>query len=314
MARKSIRRIMIIWIVLLAVAAMLGRTSIAADNGRTSADFLNIGAGARGAALGNAFTSVADDGSAIYWNPAGIIREDKAQLSFSHFAWLQDISYDFLGASYPVSNRVSLGIGAQYLDYGRIEGYDADDNPTGEIGSTFDFAGSLSAAYRISDEISIGASGKIILISLADTRASAMAADFGFRYSGEKFAAGLAIFNIGGKLKFDQDQNDLPTNIRGGISIRPFGSALLASIEAERALAGTLTFRNGLEYNFDNRYFLRTGYEYSPDQIARGLSQGISFGVGAVLGPSQIDYAFTPSSSFGSDSIHRFSLSLKIGK
>jgi len=314
MTRKSIRRIMIIWIALMAITAMLGKTSIAENSGRTSADFLNVGVSARGASLGNALTSAANSVEAIYWNPAGMIFSDRAHLSFSHFDWLQDISYDFLGATYPVSEKIAVGIGAQYLGYGKIDGYDSEDNPTGEVGSTFDCAGSASIAYRVSDNISIGMSGKFVMISLAGTRGSAMAADLGFRYSADRFTIGLAASNLGEKLKFESDENNLPANIRGGFSIKPFGSALLASFEVKKELYGNLAIENGLEYNFDNRYFLRTGYDYSPDQLVKGFNKGVSVGIGAVLGPTQVDYAFTPGTGFSSESIHRFSISLQIGR
>lgn len=314
MIRKSIRRIMIIWIALMAITAVLGKTSIAKNTGRTSADFLNIGVSARGASLGNALTSMADGPEAIYWNPAGMVFNNHAHLSFSHFAWLQDISYDFLGVTYPMSEKIAIGIGAQYLGYGKIDGYDSEDNPTGEIGSTFDCAGSASIAYRVSDNISVGMSGKFVMISLAGTSGSAIAADLGLRYSADRFSIGLAASNLGGKLKFESDQNNLPANIRGGFSLSPFGSALLASFEVQKEIYGNLAIENGLEYNFSNRYFLRTGYNYSPGQLARGFNQGLSFGIGAILGPTQVDYAFTPGTGFSSESIHRFSISLQISK
>ena len=59
-------------------AALAARTTRAAigqeDNtayGTTSAEFLLLGAGARGAALGGAFAAIATDVSALYYNPAG---------------------------------------------------------------------------------------------------------------------------------------------------------------------------------------------------------------------------------------------------
>ena len=39
--------------------------------GTTSAEFLLLGAGARGTALGGAFAAIATDVSSLYYNPAG---------------------------------------------------------------------------------------------------------------------------------------------------------------------------------------------------------------------------------------------------
>ena len=38
-----------------------------------SNEFLNIGAGARGLAMGGAQVASAEDGNAGYWNPAGLV-------------------------------------------------------------------------------------------------------------------------------------------------------------------------------------------------------------------------------------------------
>ena len=49
--------------------AITGQTNV----GTTSASFLEIGAGARSLAMGGAYVSLANDVSALYWNPAGIV-------------------------------------------------------------------------------------------------------------------------------------------------------------------------------------------------------------------------------------------------
>ena len=42
--------------------------------GTTAAKFLSVGVSARANAMGGAFTSVVNDASALYWNPAGASR------------------------------------------------------------------------------------------------------------------------------------------------------------------------------------------------------------------------------------------------
>ena len=44
---------------------------------------LGLGVGARAIGLGGAFSAVADDGSALFWNPAGIARMKAGQLYLS---------------------------------------------------------------------------------------------------------------------------------------------------------------------------------------------------------------------------------------
>jgi hypothetical protein len=313
MVRKNIRRILIIWIALMAITALVGKTSIASDDKGVSADFLNIGVGAREAGMGEAYTSLAEGPSAIFWNPAGLAFGENIQFSFSHFEWMQDISYDFFAAAYPLSDRIGIGAGVQYLDYGKIDGYDGNDNPTGEIGGTYDLAATASLGYRISDHLSFGLSGKYIMISLADIGASAMAADIAIRYSDSKLMVGISAANLGGNLKFEIDENRLPANIRLGMAIMSLGGRATISTEIKKELYGAASLKNGLEYNFDKRYFLRTGYGFSSENSA-GFDNGLTLGVGAILGPSQIDYSFTPYSRFSSETIHRFSIGLRIDK
>ena len=58
--------------------------------GTTGADFLKIGVGARQAAMGNAFAGVADDATAIYWNPGGLGFADRWNITMSGNRWLFD--------------------------------------------------------------------------------------------------------------------------------------------------------------------------------------------------------------------------------
>src|SRR5690348_6207186 len=67
----------------------------------TGAAFLKIGVGARPIAMGSAFTAQADDVNAIGWNPAGLGRMQRSELSATHTEWLSDLRYDFLGAALP---------------------------------------------------------------------------------------------------------------------------------------------------------------------------------------------------------------------
>ena len=66
MLRKSLRRVILGWLMLMIMAALLGDISLAAtDVGRTSADFLQIGQGARAAGMGGAYTAVSEPGGSF---------------------------------------------------------------------------------------------------------------------------------------------------------------------------------------------------------------------------------------------------------
>jgi len=62
--------------------------------GTTSAQFLKIGVGARAVGLGESFVAVANDPSAVYWNPAGLASLQRQELAISHVGWPGDINYE----------------------------------------------------------------------------------------------------------------------------------------------------------------------------------------------------------------------------
>jgi hypothetical protein len=313
MSKKYINRILMIWVFLMIMSALLGRASIASDNGGASADFLNIGIGARAASLGGAFTALADGPNAGHWNPAGLGGFESMEASLSHLSWYQDINFDALGFALPVSNKLAVSLNAAYLDYGTIEGYDINDVPTGDVGSTFDMAIGVSAGYQLNENFSLGLGAKYINISIADIRASAMALDLGALYKWENLFIGAALSNLGEKLQFESTEENLPLNLRGGLAYYPFGPSFGVALEVENRFYGDLILKNGYEFAYLDRYFLRAGFNYFPEQEEWKLGQSLSFGAGALLGPAQFDYTFTPQVEFTSESLHRFSLTFQFG-
>jgi len=100
------------------LAALLGILVLAAPAGATkyAGEFLKIQVGARALGMGGAFVAVADDGTAPYWNPAGMVylpyREviPQHQEKFGHLA-----NHDFLGAVFPLGGakgrNAAFGVG-----------------------------------------------------------------------------------------------------------------------------------------------------------------------------------------------------------
>ena len=104
----------------LSFATTLG-PSFAAGNGSTAAQFLQIGAGARAAGMGEAFSSVADDASAIYYNPAGMAQLKQKELTVSYNAYFQDTAAQFLGYSHPTESIGTFGVSANIFSVKNIE-------------------------------------------------------------------------------------------------------------------------------------------------------------------------------------------------
>ncbi len=88
-------------------ASFLGFTQ---STPKYSNEFLSIGVGARAFGMSNSLVASADDVTAAYWNPAGLLRqEDKIQLSFMHSEYLAGIAnYDYLGLSALVKDQAAI--------------------------------------------------------------------------------------------------------------------------------------------------------------------------------------------------------------
>jgi len=80
-----------------------------------SNEFLNIGAGARGLAMGSAQIASVTDGTAGYWNPAGLVGvKDYPNLNLMHSEYFAGIGkYDYASVALPMANnKRTIGISA----------------------------------------------------------------------------------------------------------------------------------------------------------------------------------------------------------
>src|SRR5439155_12033475 len=94
--------------------------------GTSSGSFLRIGVGARATGIGESFVAVANDPSAIYWNPAGLASLQRSELLLSHVDWPAEIRYEHAAWVVPVRR---LG-GSLALQFGAL---------TSEIDETTEF-------------------------------------------------------------------------------------------------------------------------------------------------------------------------------
>ncbi len=85
--------------------------------------FLDIGAGARPRALGNAFVAIADDANAVFWNPSGITTLGKIEMTLMHSSLFFGTTYDYLSVALPLTQKSTdndtdnrgYGIGVAYI-------------------------------------------------------------------------------------------------------------------------------------------------------------------------------------------------------
>jgi hypothetical protein len=275
----------------------------------SGADFLTIDSGARSEGMGGAFTAMADDVTALTWNPAGVALLSHPEVGYLHMLYLSDIGYNFGGVAVPLSGgEDTFGIGAGIVNLG-----------TGSFDSTLGLAPAVSAgdnafllslAYRVKNTIAFGVTGKYILRELAGYNATAFGGDAGLLITpGDRFRVGLGVFNFGQQVQFISAGDPLPLSARLGLAYllldESHNSLTLAVDNGWQFGSQTYTGAAGAEYWYDKTLALRVGF------TGDAYQQHPTAGIGVNVDLLEFDYAFSPMGTLGDT--HRFSLALRFG-
>lgn len=178
--------------------------------GTTVATFLTLGAGARGQALGHAYSTQATGADALFWNPAGAARlyrgEHAGSVVFSHHDWFADIGYNTFGVTVPIGSG-ALGLSAAFVDYGDMDlRTEFRQNDTGETFSASDLSIGLTYARPLTSSFYFGGTVKYVGQKIWDMSAQTVAFDFGFFLESPYFNGLLlsaTIMNFGGKMQME---------------------------------------------------------------------------------------------------------------
>ena len=215
--------------------------SVLAGPGRTGAQILNLGGGARARALGDAFYAVSGDVTTSLWNPSGLADmpdsrlrsgQKAAQASMFYTDYSapfgeagEGLYYTFLSGAVPLGDFGTIGATLQMQGQGTIAVTTDSPDVLREESLGTNFALTFSYADRITESLSAGINGKIIRMVLGRENGSSYAVDVGVQYllpfEPVPTTIGVAIQNIGPGISFiDENQADpLPRFLRMGTSI-----------------------------------------------------------------------------------------------
>lgn len=177
--------------------------------GGTAGEFLLLGAGARGAALGGAFAALTQDVTALYYNPAGLAQMSRPSAMVSTYSYVANTRYSWVGIGLPMSGGArAFGVSVGTFGFSDQPVYTLED-PDG-TGETYSVAESfIGATYsqNFSDRFSAGFTAKMISDHLGSTSATGFALDFGTNFHamvGERpIRAAFVIDNLGSNLRHD---------------------------------------------------------------------------------------------------------------
>ena len=172
--------------------------------GTTAAKFLNIGIGPRANAMGGAFSSIANDATAMYWNPAGIANLNEFQTVFTYTKMFADINVNFIGIVIPAGSLGNVGISVTALNIADMEvTTEYFPEGTGEKFSAGSYAFALSYGKFITEDFSVGVNVKYIRENIFNSSADGIGFDIGTIFKtpfyGIRFASSIS--NYGTKMQ-----------------------------------------------------------------------------------------------------------------
>jgi hypothetical protein len=277
---------------------------------------LKIGVGARAAAMGEAYVAIADDATAVYWNPAGIARLSGQSITLNHTAWPAEILFDQAAYVFNVKWIPGmLGVNVRALTMSRdVVRTTYLPDGTGETFDAGEWAYGLSYARALTDKFSAGLSVNYVQTGLDDVTGKSVTFDFGTLYDIGMLGAkiGMTIQNIGSDMTFIDEKVKMPVFFRvgGSFNVMQQGdSRILTSAEFTHPPDNSEKLNLGAEYAFRDFFFLRGGYKLNYD--TEGFTGG--FGVKFPLTDSKssvarIDYAYSDL-QYLSD-VHRVSMNV----
>lgn len=266
------------------------------EPGSTVLPLLKCGQGVRAAALGEAYVALADDASALYWNPAGLGQLPDYHVALSHHQWFAGIQDELVHVALP-SRIGTFGIGAVYSGNPGIEAWNERNEPLDTF-RTWDGVLGCGFGTRLGRDYYLGLAAKGVFEHLHSTIGYGAAADVGFLARPLPFLGlGVACRHLG-LMQFDGYPENLPAELALGAS-GMFGP-LHGSLEAVYPFDNSLNVRAGIEWNPVRELSVRLGYRTGPADISTlGPFSGLTAGLGANLGNLHLDYSIATAGGLG---------------
>jgi len=284
------------------------------EQGGYAGSFMDWGIGSRAIALGKTFSTVANDGSALFWNPAGLQQITRRELDVLHAIIFEDRMENYAGFSYPFP---MVTISAGWLRFG------VDDiqerNTTGDLVGQFSDAENLfllgagtsiwnSAGMRLNAGLSL----KYFYHSLYNFHGTGWGGDIGtiFSYDLEspvkRVGVSFVVQNIGASVKWNTDsghKDNVPLNVRLGSAVEGELVPVTLAVDLEKKQHQDVRVHAGAEYTWQV-LSLRVGLNQTK------FSGGV--GIAISLEPLEfiVDYAFT-TDDVSENALHFFTLAMK---
>jgi len=272
----------------MAMLALVPNTKAAEAYGGAPGSYLRLGVGARAQALGGAFSAVADDPQAAFWNPAGLVQFSGINVYTQMAFFSYERKHSYFGYTHAVQEDLSLAL--SWLSYSGGDDLERRIGPSLEpLGYFSDRENCymLSAGYQLRPQLSAGLTGKVLSHHLDEQFGWGFGFDLGLLYSYRGYRAALVLRDLGSRINWrNAYQEELPLTSCLGGSVKIVRGLLVAG-EMSWTRGQPVRPHLGLEYELAKELALQCGYdrdEFSVGATVRGYTDWADYHFGYVLG------------------------------
>jgi len=290
------------------------------DAGTRGFTFMKVPYSARAMGMANAFTGLANDGDAVFFNTAGLAQVGDTHFKTTYINYIDGLQGGSLVYSTQFNEEWKVAPFAQFLASGNIpRTRERDGQFEGEFGvfGVSSILAGVGFARTMHPALDFGFNVKVLYEKLDSYSASAIAADFAILHqtNAENLKVGITLRNFGAQLTYYTEQKyeeGLPTMVVAGASYKFPGMGFL-NFDLIRPLDNDFFFRLGLEYHYNTYLSLRAGLDSRMDDYRTGATfdfmSGLSFGAGFNWNRYIVDYAVSSMGSLGL--VNQISISYK---
>jgi len=234
--------------------------------------YLHMGVGSRALGMGKAYTTLATDATAIYWNPAALANQNPYQVYFMHSRLFYDTNFNYLAGSLPTRNIGSFGLGILYLN---SDNFDQRNELNQELGSfgISDVALLFSWSKELFRGVSAGLNYKFVNQKMLDFSGSGHGIDLALKTRlFERLDTGLMFMNlVSPSMKLALDKQSFPMQMRLGASMTFLQDKFVVSTDVAKIFGWESLFLNiGAEYAIMDNVAVRGGL--NSGQVTMGIS------------------------------------------
>jgi len=279
--------------------------------------------GVRAIALAGAYSAVAGEPSAVYWNPAGLSHIERRRFEMSHEEQGEAIRMENVLGAVPLILGGTIGLGLSFMSQPPIlvTGEDASGEPvtTNETLTVYQYKGAVGYGQDLGELVpvpelgdlwnkgAIGVAATVLGEQIGDAGATAVSVDVGYMYEdpNEGRSAGVVVRQIG------TPAFGSPVPVTGQAGVGQLIKGFLWTLDVLTAADDVFRLRGGVEFTHafgHNSIALRGGAQHS---FSSTLLAPYAVGIGYRLSLANsfdvsVEYAYMPVSNF--DDLHAISV------